>query len=94
MFFQCFFNSAHHQVLRPSVDYVELSLRYIDASIHIRRRGPYLSVAVRAPEYVLKVGIQIVDSTSVLSYERDTRDVTFFCSFNILYVLSIYVNTY
>ncbi|CAI4226803.1 unnamed protein product [Auanema sp. JU1783] len=42
------------EVLRQSVDYIELNLRYIDSSIHIRRRGNYMSVSVRSPQFVLQ----------------------------------------
>ncbi|PAV66428.1 hypothetical protein WR25_26444 [Diploscapter pachys] len=48
------------ELLRQDPDYVELRLRYIDTSIHLRRQGPYLSVAVRAPLHVL----QTADSTA------------------------------
>ncbi|VDL86361.1 unnamed protein product [Nippostrongylus brasiliensis] len=34
----------------PHGDYVEVAMHYIQSSVHIRRRGPYLSVSVVVPK--------------------------------------------
>ncbi|KAJ1370491.1 hypothetical protein KIN20_032219 [Parelaphostrongylus tenuis] len=36
--------------IRANGDYVEIAMHHIHSSIHIRRRGPYLSVTVLVPE--------------------------------------------
>ena len=68
--------------------YVELNLRYVDSSIHIRRIGEYLSVAVRGPEFVLGAASSLQDqlcwdgcrAKSVVSIEKALTAPKFFSS--------------
>ncbi|CAD6189756.1 unnamed protein product [Caenorhabditis auriculariae] len=44
------------EVLWQEPNYVEIALHHVHASIHVRRQGPYLAVAIRAPKNVLETG--------------------------------------